>query len=111
MHDAPAFVLHFHLFFRVTGVEECIDMREHIESDLRRVNFFGGQCARAVTSATCWRSSRDRLRAGAGDGLIAGRDDARDAESLMQRPQTIIVIAVVQLGSRESRDFCARRRR
>ena len=42
VHDAPAFVLHFHFLFRVATGQKRIDVRQDVEGDRMGINFGDG---------------------------------------------------------------------
>src|SRR5437868_14946223 len=84
MHNAAAFVLHFHFFFGVTTFEKCIDLREDIEGDRMRIDF--------RTRRTTFGSSADlllqfgnRACAAARNCLIASGKNALLMENAMER--------------------------
>ena len=86
VHDAAAFVLHLHFLLGVAGLEERIDMRQHVERDLMRIDVLFHRLPRG-DGVDLRTQLLDGLRARAADRLVACRKDALHAEFLMQRMQ------------------------
>jgi len=86
VHDAAAFVFHFHLLFRVAGVEEGIDLRDDIEGDLVRENFLLDRFV-AGDGVGLVAEFVDGAGSGAGYGLVGRGEDALHAKSSVERVQ------------------------
>jgi hypothetical protein len=84
VHDAPAFVLHFHFLLGVAVGQKGIDMRQDIEGDRMRVNFGGG---RAFFGCRLYLRSQffDGARPAAGYGLVTGGHHAPHAKREVKR--------------------------
>src|SRR5688572_7974760 len=87
MHDLTAFVLHLHLFLRVTRRKEGIDVRQDVESNLVGIHFLRHGLSRDDFADLTFQFF-DGLRACAGHSLIAGGKDPLHVERLMQRVES-----------------------
>ena len=84
MHDLAAFVLHLHLFLRVAGRQERINVRQHVESDLVRINLSRHRLLLDDLVHLALQFG-DGLGARARYGLVAGGEDAFAGEGRVQR--------------------------
>ena len=83
MHDATTLILHFHFLFRVAGIEEGIDLRDHVKGDLMREYLFQD---RFVLRHTIGLMAEliDRAGTGSRDGLVAGGKNPLQTELAVQ---------------------------
>ena len=83
MHDPAPLVLHFHFLFRVSGIEEGIDLRDHVECNLVREYLLQDRLVLRY-SIGLMAEFVDRTGAGSRDSLVAGCKNPLQTELAVQ---------------------------
>ncbi len=83
VHDFASFVLHFHFLLGVAIGEEGIDVGKDVKGDLVGIDFAGDGLASHDLADLAFEFL-DGLGAGAGDGLVAGGENAGAVEGLVE---------------------------